>query len=86
MLIEAIIDFKDLQEHVDRKAGERFEVTPERFSEINSTRWGQMAMEVAEAPEKAPEGLQEAPAEDKPKEAPAEEKPEKPARPVRRRR
>lgn len=60
MLIEAMVDFRDIKENVDRKAGDRFEATPERFSQINSTRYGLLAREVEIAPENASEGLGEA--------------------------
>ncbi len=42
MKVIAILPFDDLQEGVSREAGDSFEVTEERFEEINSTEFGQL--------------------------------------------
>ena len=46
MAAEALTDFKDLREGVMRRRGERFEVTAERFREINATGYGKLVREV----------------------------------------
>lgn len=46
MTAEALTDFRDLKEGVMRHKGDRFEVTPERFGEINATGYGKLAREV----------------------------------------
>ena len=49
MLIEAVKGFQDYEnDNVWREPGERWEVTPERFTAINSTRWGILAKAVEE--------------------------------------
>lgn len=54
MLIEAVQGFQDYEnDNVWRKPGERWEVTPDRFVAINSTRWGILAKAVEE-PKPAP--------------------------------
>lgn len=50
MLAECVVKFLDLETGELRSEGERFEVTPERLSAINSTRYGQLAVEVEEKP------------------------------------
>ena len=71
MKIRAKAPFLDLQENVDRAAGEVFECSEERFVEINSTQFGTLAERVGEEPEQA-----ELPEEAEEPEAPAR----KPAR------
>lgn len=46
MTAECVRDFMDLEAKAMRKAGERFEVTPERLRAINGTKYGQLAREV----------------------------------------
>lgn len=46
MTAECIVTFKDLEAGKLREVGERFEVTPERFKAINSTKYGTLAKEV----------------------------------------
>ena len=46
MTAECVTDFMDLEKHVMRRAGERFEVTPERFKAINGTKYGELVREV----------------------------------------
>ena len=50
MLAECVVKFLDLDTGELRDEGERFEVTPERLSAINSTKYGQLAVEVEEKP------------------------------------
>lgn len=50
MLAECTRTFLDFETGELRKAGERFEVTAERLSAINSTKYGQLAVEVEEKP------------------------------------
>lgn len=51
MLIEAVQGFQDYEHNKRwREPGERWEVTPERFTAINSTRWGILAKAVPEEP------------------------------------
>ena len=57
MLAECLKTFLDLRTKETRTKGERFEVTPERLSEINSTRYGQLAVEVAEVPSSGVPGI-----------------------------
>lgn len=51
MTAECIVSFKDIEAGRLREAGERFEVTPERFKAINSTRYGILVKEVDEPTE-----------------------------------
>lgn len=46
MVAECIVRFKDIDAGVLREAGDRFEVSPERFAAINGTRYGQLVKEV----------------------------------------
>ena len=46
MLAEAMTRFRDLEANAYREAGERFEVSRERFDAINGTRYGQLVAEV----------------------------------------
>lgn len=46
MTVEALTDFRDLREGVMRREGDRFEVTRERFREINSTKYGKLVKEI----------------------------------------
>lgn len=46
VLVEAVRPFEDLVEKVDRKPGERWEVSPERFEAINSTVYGELVIQV----------------------------------------
>jgi hypothetical protein len=46
MLVECIVGFRDLDAGILRDAGDRFEVSPERFAAINGTRYGQLVKEV----------------------------------------
>ena len=55
MKIRAKAPFLDLQENVDRAAGEVFECSEERFVEINSTQFGTLAERVDEQPAQAEE-------------------------------
>jgi hypothetical protein len=57
MLVECLKAFLDLDTKETRAVGERFEVTPERLSEINSTRYGQLVSEVAEVPSSGVSGI-----------------------------
>lgn len=50
MIAEVIKEFRDLKANVLRSPGERFEVTDERFAEINGTKYGIFAKAV-EMPE-----------------------------------
>ena len=43
--------FRDIESGTYRKAGDLFEVTPERLRALNSTRYGQLAEEVEEVKE-----------------------------------
>lgn len=49
MIVQAIKEFRDLESGTLRKGGDRFEVTPERFAALNSSRYGELVREV-EAP------------------------------------
>lgn len=51
MIAEATKKFRDRESGTLRKEGDRFEVTPERFKALNSTRYGELVREV-----KAPRG------------------------------
>lgn len=53
MKIKAIKVFDDLMAKVTRKENEVFEVTPERFKEINGSAYGTLAVEVNDEPETA---------------------------------
>lgn len=46
MRAEALTDFADLREGVMRSKGERFEVSAERFRQLNATKYGQLVREV----------------------------------------
>lgn len=59
MKVRAKAPFLDLRENVDRKPGEVFECSDERFEEINSTRFGTLAERVDEQPEEADEQPEE---------------------------
>lgn len=50
MIARCIIRFRDLKTGEMREAGETFETTTERLSEINSTAYGRLAEEVPEKP------------------------------------
>lgn len=45
MKARVIREFFDVEADRVRKEGEAFEVTPERFNAINSTRWGLLIVE-----------------------------------------
>lgn len=47
MKVKAIRDFQDLEEQVDRKVGDTWECSQERFEAINSTVYGTLAEKVA---------------------------------------
>ena len=49
MIVEALKRFKDIDAGVLRDAGDRFEVSPERFAAINGTRYGSLVTEVVES-------------------------------------
>jgi hypothetical protein len=55
MLVECVRAFVDLDCGVMREAGDRFEVSPSRFTAINGTKYGELAVEVSEVPPKASE-------------------------------
>jgi len=42
---EALTRFLDLEARTYREAGERFEVTPERFKSLNGTKYGRLVRE-----------------------------------------
>lgn len=48
MFAECIVKFKDIEAGRLREAGERFEVSPERFKAINSTKYGVLVKEVVQ--------------------------------------
>lgn len=50
MLALCVKGFRDLKAGKFRDEGETFEVTPERLSAINSTRYGELAVEVEKGP------------------------------------
>lgn len=50
MLVECTDAFLDLETGNMREVGERFEVTAERLSAINSTKYGQLVKKVDEKP------------------------------------
>jgi len=54
MTAECIVTFKDIDAGKIREAGERFEVTPERFHAINSTKYGTLVKEVDEPVDEKP--------------------------------
>lgn len=54
MLARCIRAFLDIETGDMREVGEEFAVTPERLSAINSTRYGQLAVEVEESPSEEP--------------------------------
>ena len=49
MLVECVRTFMDLDRGTLRAKGERFEVTPDRLTAINSTKYGELAVAVPEA-------------------------------------
>lgn len=51
MKVRAVKLFKDKREGVVRKKGDAFNVSEERFKEINSTRYGKLIEEVVEVEE-----------------------------------
>lgn len=53
MLVRCLRTFLDLETGEMRNVGERFEVTAERLSAINSTRYGQLVEVVEEKPSEA---------------------------------
>ena len=55
--VRAIRNFWDLKEKVNRttKDNDVFEVSPERFEELKSTKYGTLVEKVEEEPEKEPE-------------------------------
>ena len=61
MLAECVRDFRDLDCGALRRAGDRFEVSPERLERLNATKYGELAREVSEVPPKASETPSEAP-------------------------
>ena len=52
MKVKTIVKFKDLKEKKLREAGEEFEVSKERYKEINSTKFGVLVEEVKEEKKK----------------------------------
>lgn len=52
MRVKTIVKFKDLKEKKLREIGEEFEVSKERFKEINSTKYGKLVEEVKEEKKK----------------------------------
>ncbi len=52
MRVKTIVKFKDLKEKKLREVGEEFEVSKERFKEINSTKYGQLVEEIKEEKKK----------------------------------
>lgn len=50
MLAECVNTFLDLETGELREVGERFETTQERFSAINSTKYGKLVKKVEEQP------------------------------------
>lgn len=50
MVVECTKGFLDIETGDVRKVGERFEVTAERLSAINGTRYGQLVQVVEETP------------------------------------
>lgn len=48
MKVKTLIGFKDQKEGVDRRVGEEFEVSAERFKELAKTRFGKLVEEVKE--------------------------------------
>lgn len=52
MKVKTIVKFKDLKEKKLREVGEEFEVSKERFKEINSTKYGKLVEEVKEEKKK----------------------------------
>lgn len=56
MRAKCLRDFRDLDAGVLRKEGDVFEVTPERFDSLNSTKYGELVREVrARKPKEAKE-------------------------------
>lgn len=49
MKVKVVSPFRDLQENLDRKRGDEFECTEERFNAINATEYG-ILVEPAEQP------------------------------------
>lgn len=74
MKVRAKAPFLDLRENVDRKPGEVFECSEERFEEINATRFGTLAERVSEQPEEADEQPEQADEDGKPARKPARRK------------
>lgn len=60
MTAECIVSFKDIEAGVLRETGERFEVTPERFKAINSTKYGILVKEVEEPVDEKPKRTRKA--------------------------
>jgi len=59
MRAECIKGFRDLKEGVLRKEGDTFDVTAERFEELNASKYGQLVREVKavrEAKTRRPKG------------------------------
>lgn len=48
MLVKTLRKFKDLKEGKLRAKGQEFEVTEDRFKEINSTKYGELVEEIKE--------------------------------------
>lgn len=46
--VEAVIDFLDLAENVNRHAGERFDVSEERAKELSATEYGTLVTVIEE--------------------------------------
>lgn len=46
MMAQAVKEFRDRESGTLRKEGDRFEVTPERFKALNSSRYGELVREV----------------------------------------
>lgn len=55
MIAECVVRFKDLEARKMREVGELFEVSGERFKALNSTKYGEVVREHAEAPQEAVE-------------------------------
>lgn len=71
MKVQAVRDFFDLKERVNRMAGSEFEVSEDRFEEINSKGCGVLVTAIEEEPP-----AEEAPIEKSKKKAPKKTKAE----------
>lgn len=53
MRVRCVRAFRDFEAGALRKVGDAFEVSPERFRDINSAGYGQLVQEVVERPSEA---------------------------------